>query len=337
MRDDHGRRRSGRNRPGAAPSSLLSPLLRGVLGVIGGGSFGTGVCAVFLTTNGTGTGVLLAIGAVLLVFALLGNRIESFEVGGASLRLRAAAAERYQLADASELAGDQDTADALRAEARSLLEFAGPIAAEYGAIRRSMRGGADRTAAMSGVVDDVRRLAAQRDFQPSAVREWLRGGTDGERVVALGMMQTRPELRDFDAVLAAVSRPRSPFEQYLGLVLISKMVDDLGPAELHRLTGTVAAQWDSGMRRGTDRRALADDIIHRASERITAWRTESGSGSGATAGTGAGADGAEAPGTTPGPSDTPRAPHEPHASSASETADARGQGPADDGAGTDAP
>lgn len=78
-------------------SSLFTPVLRVLTGLLGAGSFGTGVLAVFVTQNGTGTGVLLAFGGVLLVLALLGNRIESFELGGAKLRLRAAAADRFAL------------------------------------------------------------------------------------------------------------------------------------------------------------------------------------------------------------------------------------------------
>jgi hypothetical protein len=78
-------------------SSPFTPVLRVLTGLLGAASFGTRVFAVFVTQNGTGTGVLLAFGGVLLVLALLGDRIESFEFGGATLRLRAAAAERFAL------------------------------------------------------------------------------------------------------------------------------------------------------------------------------------------------------------------------------------------------
>lgn len=126
--------------PPSAPSPF-TPGLRLLMGLLGVGSFGAGVLAVFVTENGTGAGVLLAFGGVLLVLALLGNRIESFEFGGAKLRLRAAAAERFALAEESERRGDTATADRLRAEAQALLEAAGPIAADYWSVRRSMRPG----------------------------------------------------------------------------------------------------------------------------------------------------------------------------------------------------
>jgi hypothetical protein len=73
--------------------------------------------AVFLSTNGTGTGVLVAFGGIVLVLALLGDRIESLEFGGTKLKMRAAAAEKFALAEDSENRGDRVTAARLRAEA----------------------------------------------------------------------------------------------------------------------------------------------------------------------------------------------------------------------------
>ena len=50
--------------------------------------------AVFVTQNGTGTGVLITFGGILLVLALLGDRIESFAFGGSKLKMRAASRRR---------------------------------------------------------------------------------------------------------------------------------------------------------------------------------------------------------------------------------------------------
>ncbi|SDQ35118.1 hypothetical protein [Thermostaphylospora chromogena] len=105
----------------------MSPLslgMRLVLGALGAGSFGTGVVAVFVTENGTGSAVLLAFGGLLLVFALIGERIESIGLGDATVRLRAEAAERLALAEESERRGRSAEAGRLRAEARALLDAA---------------------------------------------------------------------------------------------------------------------------------------------------------------------------------------------------------------------
>ena len=87
-------------------NSPFQPWLRLLLGVLGGASFAGGVAAVFVTANGTGTGMLITFGGILLVLALLGDRIESFEFGGSKLKMRAAAAERFALAEESEDRGD---------------------------------------------------------------------------------------------------------------------------------------------------------------------------------------------------------------------------------------
>jgi hypothetical protein len=237
--------------------------LRLLLGLLGAGSFGAGVLAVFVTENGTGSAVLLAFGGGLLVLALLGNRIESLEFGGAKLRLRAAAARRFQLAEESEQRGDAAEAARLRAEGAALLEAAGPIAADYRSVRSSMRSGPDRTRALEEVVARARRLAAEKPFDPVEVARWLREGSDEERITALGMMQEKPQLRDFAAVVAAIEHHRSSFEQYHALLLASLMVDDLDQAERRRLAGAVRSVQGIRFRRDADRWRLSEEILRR--------------------------------------------------------------------------
>jgi hypothetical protein len=61
---------------------------------------------------------LIGFGGVVLVVALLGDAIESIESGGGKLRMRAAAAEKFALAEQAGRGGDSDTA-------RGNLEVAG--------------------------------------------------------------------------------------------------------------------------------------------------------------------------------------------------------------------
>ena len=215
-------------RPRSA-SSPFGPGVRVLMGLLGAGSFGTGVVAVFVSNNGTGTGVLLAFGGAVLVVALLGGRIESLEFGGTTLRLRAAAAERFSLAEQSEQYGDTATADRLRAEAQALLDAAGPIAADYRRVRGVLPAGPVRTRAMERIVAQARCLAAEQPFEPAEVLCWLQHGTDEERITALAMMQARPELRNFDAVLTTITDPRSRFEQFHAMLLAAQMIDGLDP------------------------------------------------------------------------------------------------------------
>lgn len=255
------------------PSSPPSPFtlrLRLLIGLLGAGCFGVGVLAVFTTDNGTGTGVLLAIGAVLVVLAFLGNRIESFEYGGARLRLRAAAAERYALAEESEGRGDTAAADRLRAEAEALLRAAGPIAAQYRSVRASMPSGPARTAELEAVVARARRLAGEESFEPAEVLRWLREGTEDERVTALAMMQANAALRNFDAAMEVIERPRSAFEQYHAMLLASEMVDDLDEPLRQRLADVVEGVRGVYFKPGRDRWQLSEDIFRRLGRRAGA-------------------------------------------------------------------
>ncbi|HVQ90327.1 MAG TPA: hypothetical protein VMU51_04765 [Mycobacteriales bacterium] len=243
----------------------LSGGLRLLLGLLGAGSFGVGVLAVFVTENGTGAGVLLAFGGVLLVLALLGDRIESLEFGGAKLGLRAAAAEKFALAEEAARRGDAVLADQLRVEARALLDAAGPIAADYRSVRRSMRPGRERTHEMERVVARARELAATQSFQPTEVLRWLRDGTDEERITALAMMQAERGLRDFDGALAAIQHPHSAFEQYHAILLTASMIDDLDPTQRHRLAEIVKAERGLRFRLDSDRWRLSEDLLRRLS------------------------------------------------------------------------
>ncbi|MFD0369672.1 hypothetical protein [Streptomyces sp. NPDC127114] len=241
----------------------FTPALRTLTVVVGAGSFGLGAFAVFATQNGTGAAALIVFGGVLLLLGLLGSHVESLEFGGATLRLRAAAAERFALAEESERLGDAATARQLRAEARTLLDAAGPIAADYGSVRGSMRPGAARTRALEEVIARARRLAQARSFESAEVLRWLREGTDEERITALAMMQARPELRNFEAALAAITRPRSPFEQYHAMRLAAQMVDELDEGQARRLAEAVDRQKGFRFRRDADRVRLRDEILRK--------------------------------------------------------------------------
>jgi hypothetical protein len=246
--------------------SQFTPGLRLVLGVLGAGSFGTGVVAVFATENGTGTGVLLTFGGVLFVFAVLGDRIESLEFAGSKLKLRAAAAEKFALAGESERLGDTAAAERLRAEAQALLAAAGPIATDYRSVRSSMRPGQARTRALEEVVARARRTA-ETPLQPAAVREWLREGSEEERITALAMMQAKPELLDFDGMLAAIKDSRSAFEQYHAMLLADQVLDVLDTEQQRRLAAVVQGEWALRLRPDAGRWRLRERILQRVERR----------------------------------------------------------------------
>lgn len=242
-------------------SLQFRPWLRLALGFLGAASFGAGVAAVFLNKDGPGAGVLIGFGGVVLVVALLGDAVESIEFGGGKLQLRAAAAEKFALAEEAERSGDPDAAAELRAEGRVLFEAAaGPVAAAYRNVRSSMPAGRERTRAMEQVVADARRLAGRENFDRSDVAQWLREGSDEHRVTALALMQANPELRDLDSVLEAILHSRTPFEQYQALLLVKFMTGSASPNERQRMAEVVRR---ARRRIGNDasRRRISDQIL----------------------------------------------------------------------------
>lgn len=239
-------------------NSPFQPWLRLLLGVLGGAAFAGGVAAVFVTANGTGTGMLITFGGILLVLALLGDRIESFEFGGSKLKMRAAAAEKFALAEDSEDRGDTATAARLRAEAQVLL---GAAASEYRTVRGSMPEGLERTRALERIMDNARTQAAKEEFQADDVIGWLRDGSDEERITALAIMQAKPSLRDFDAALAAIKDPRSAFEMYHAMKLAKQMLGDLNVEQKQRLSEILKDEKSLRFPYDRGRRRLSEEIL----------------------------------------------------------------------------
>ncbi|MUL41706.1 hypothetical protein FZ103_11065 [Streptomonospora sp. PA3] len=246
----------------SSPQPVVSRRMRLLLTALGLGGSALGAVAVFTTENGTGAAALIVFGGVLLVLGLFGDRIDTVEFGGANLRMRAAAAEKYRMAEESDLRGDTGTGERLRSEARALIEAAGAIAGEYRSTRRLMPAGPDRTAVLQGIVERARDLARSGTSEPEQVRAWLRSSDEERRVTALGMMQADPRLGDFEALLPLVEEAASRFEQYEALVLAEKMAGDLGPEQRRRLAAAVrAAQAKDNF--GRNRRQAAESVLER--------------------------------------------------------------------------
>ncbi|NYI96489.1 hypothetical protein HNR12_002766 [Streptomonospora nanhaiensis] len=227
---------------------------------LGLAAFGLGATAVFATENGTGAAALIVFSGVALVVAVFGDRIDSLELGGANLRLRAAAAQKYALAEQSDERGDTAAGERLRGEARALMELAGAIAADYRSTRGAMPSGPARTAALDRLVERAADLARAGTSDPGRVRDWLRSADEERRVTALGMMQADPRLRDFEALPPLIEKPGSAFEQYHAMVLARLMLGDLDARQRERLLEALtAAEGERPM--GPNRRRVADALF----------------------------------------------------------------------------
>jgi hypothetical protein len=243
---------------GGRTSAVLTPVIRAASGVLGVGVFAAGVAAVFVTENGTGAAALLAIGAAFIVIAVLGDRLQSVELGGVNLTIRDLARQTYALARDAEHRGDDESAARLRAVASELEA----LARGYRRLRGSMRAGQERTRALEHVMAEARHLAESDALEAADVVTWFEEGTPEARITALGLMQGNPRLRDFESAIDAIDDSRSAFEQYHGLVLAEMMASDLTPTQRAQLIlVTERVLRNRRVRSDSDRRRTGERLL----------------------------------------------------------------------------
>ncbi|TDP96349.1 hypothetical protein [Labedaea rhizosphaerae] len=114
-------------------------------------------------------------------------------------------------------------------------EVVNRLAREYEAIRRRMRGGDKRTAAMNRLVNEVRiRAAAAPETARAMAPALLRSSADGDRIVGLALVQGTPAASVHEDVLRIVGTAASAFEQYHALRALDKMLPVLDADERAR-------------------------------------------------------------------------------------------------------
>jgi hypothetical protein len=185
------------------------------LAMLGLGLVAAGVTAVFATESDTGAAALLTVGALILLFVALGDRLESLRYGDLELGLR-------RKADEEASRGDLETAKVLERAADIVGQRRLRVARSYKTVRGSMPPGPDRTAKMESIIAEARNDAHALDIDDDEVLSLLWTGSEGARVWALGVLQARPELATTRAVLEAVERPDQMFDQYHALVLAER-------------------------------------------------------------------------------------------------------------------
>jgi hypothetical protein len=231
-------------RPG--PSVTRQRLVSAGLAVLGLGLAATGIVAVFTTESDTGAAALLGVGTILVLFAVLGDRLESLRYGDLELVLR-------RKADEAARRGDVEGAKALERAADTVSKRAARLARSYKSVRGSMPAGPERTELMERIIDEARKDAHAPDLDEEEVLTLLWTGSEGARVWALAVLQERPELATTRAVLEAVQRPDQMFDQYHALVLAELVISRSAtePWVRKRIAAAVREQYESG--------ALGDD------------------------------------------------------------------------------
>jgi len=109
---------------------------------------------------------------------------------------------------------------------RALMDdFFSALAQAYERIRSEEDPGPTRTGHMTQVINDARTLTSVFDVSMAAVRRLFDSGSDGNRIVALGLSQSQDRLVDIDIAIEAIGNARSPFEQYQGCRLATGFSD----------------------------------------------------------------------------------------------------------------
>jgi hypothetical protein len=247
----------------AVPKSLRWALgLSGVTALVAGG------VAVYVSRNGSGTAALIAAGVVLILVALLAERLESLEAAGMKLGLRGAqaavaATEKEEAAVIAESRGDHERAARLRAEAAELRKVALTTARAYEGLRSTMGSGWARTQQIERLLDEAMRAAPDHVEAPM-VRKLFEEGSDGTRIFALKLMQRDPKTADVRALADAISEPRSAMEQWHALAAAEQAVRrGLAQADLAELRAIITSALSDGRIRkeDSDRYAVAHRIV----------------------------------------------------------------------------
>jgi hypothetical protein len=239
-----------------------SKISKAALAALGTVVLGTGATAVFASNNSGGSAALIGAGVALIVVAYLSNRITSLEAGGVKLQL---AAEKLVAADKAEASGDQTAARLLRREAAMLLGAAASTAASFEELKSTEPPSWERTRQLAAVVEPQgEALAAIPSLDVETVSDLFNAGGEGNRVLALIIMQHRPALANLPQVLTAIESAESGFEQFHALKVAISMLksDDVDEEKKSRLRESIerAAQSTSLRTAGPSRTRILDEI-----------------------------------------------------------------------------
>lgn len=241
--------------------------LRWAMGLSGAVLLLAGAVAVFRTSNGSGTAALITAGVVLIIVAVLTERLESIEAVGMKIGMRAQAAAKAKenAAVTADENGEHEEANRLRRQAAELREIAAATGRTYERIRSQMGSGWHRTERIERLLEDAMRSAPQV-LDAEVIRELFNEGSDGSRIVALKLMQRDPAIAYVPGMCEAITDSRSALEQWHGLSAAERAVEHgISLAEKEELRNMLQLALDMGRIRQEDydRHSAAQRILQR--------------------------------------------------------------------------
>jgi hypothetical protein len=93
----------------------------------------------------------------------------------------------------------------------------------------------DRTLRMTTLMAEARAAARATPLPMIDLRHMLSSDSDGERVIAIALVQDQPDERLFDLILPAITESRSAFEQYQALGAALELAAMLDPGQQSQL------------------------------------------------------------------------------------------------------
>ncbi|ROR66913.1 hypothetical protein [Agrococcus jenensis] len=235
----------------AAPKPYRA--IKAVLFAFGTIALASGATAVFVSSNDAGSAALVVVGAALLAFGVLLERIVSLRAGPVELQLELVRTQA-EIAAAVER-GDSDRAARLSERATALVASLSPLAAEYERVRSLRPGSREHPQALDErAVEAARRRAAADDVAPETIELLFDTPGAGNRLTALALIQGRPEAASLPVLERAILHAASDVEQLQALRSAEAAVGSaaLDPARRAQLIATVDEAVRIGRIRGDD-------------------------------------------------------------------------------------
>jgi hypothetical protein len=119
------------------------------------------------------------------------------------------------------------------------------LAEEYEAIRATMPPGASRTTRMTRVVNEARvRAGANRDTARRLATPHLRSDREGQRLVALAMLQESPSSKAVDGILKLIAESSTAFEMFHALLALREAAPRMSAEELESAIVVLSTEKD---------------------------------------------------------------------------------------------
>jgi hypothetical protein len=222
-------------------------------GVIGLGLLVVGAVKVVRAASDAGAISLVAVGAVLVVIPFIIDRVEQVSVSGTGFELRLT----------REISGLGAPKAARILDRSDLASFAASYTFIHEELRRSPYRDA-RVHLQDLLVERAAALARRERFDPLEVRTLFKNGSPMIRVLTLGLMEGDPSLADGASIISAIADSRSGNEQYHGLQLALLRWSRLLESERYAIQA--AATGSHHIHSGSDRQALADEVLARSAQ-----------------------------------------------------------------------